>query len=308
MRRYLLLLLVAVPLLLFGQAGSTGGYGPLTAHLKAIGDADSDSASDSASALVKKELGAILNSDSGLTASFAGVPISHVSAPDGAFRLFTWNVRRGNGSFLYEGYLLVPGRKKHALYELRDMTDHITKASAVQLTPENWYGALYYAVIPVKRGGKTYYTLLGWKGFSPVETLKGDRGAEPRRLHAEVRCALVPSRPTAASAGGLRLHRPGQHAAEVDARAQGHRGGPPLAHPPGVRRTTGLHGPGPQLRQLYVGQGPLAAGPGCRPAPDRQKQAVQCSAQGRTIAADLEAEPVQNRQIFYFDRLFRPER
>ena len=170
--RYLLLLLGIAPLLLFGQAGSTGGYGPLTAHLKAIGDADSVSASDSASALVKKELGAILNSDSGLTASFAGVPISHVSAPDGAFRLFTWNVRHDNGSFLYEGYLLVPGRKKQALYELRDMTDHITKASTVQLTPENWYGALYYAVIPVKRGGKTYYTLLGWKGFSPVETLK----------------------------------------------------------------------------------------------------------------------------------------
>ena len=158
--------------MLFGQAGNTAGYGPLTAHLKAIGDADSDAARDSVSALVKHELGAILNSDSAFTATFANVPISRVDAPDGAFRLITWNVRHNDGSFLYEGYLLVPGKKKQALYELRDMTDHITKANTVQLTPENWYGALYYAVIPVKRGSKTYYTLLGWKGFSPVETRK----------------------------------------------------------------------------------------------------------------------------------------
>lgn len=170
--RFLLLLLVVVPLLLFGQAGETSGYGPLTAHLKAIGDAGTDAARDSASALVKKELGTILSSDSAMSASFTGVPISRVDAPDAAFRLLTWNVRHANGSFLYEGYLLVPGNKKQALYELRDMTDHIAKAGTAQLTPENWYGALYYAVIPVKRGGKTYYTLLGWKGFSPVETRK----------------------------------------------------------------------------------------------------------------------------------------
>lgn len=170
--RSLLLFLVGLPLMLFGQGESTGGYGPLIAHLKAIGDADTDAARDSASASVKKELGLILNSDSAMTASFTDVPISHVDAPDGIFRLFTWNVRHSDGSFLYEGYLLVPGRKKHALYELRDMTDHITKASTAQLTPENWYGALYYAVVPVKRSGKTYYTLLGWKGFSHVETRK----------------------------------------------------------------------------------------------------------------------------------------
>lgn len=158
--------------MLFGQGGSTGGYGPLTAQLKAIGDADTDAARDSASASVKKKLGLILNSDSATTASFNGVPISHVDAPDGTFRLFTWNVRHDDGSFLYEGYLLVQRRKKHALYELRDMTDHITKARTAQLTPENWYGALYYAVVPVDRGGRTFYTLLGWKGFSPVETRK----------------------------------------------------------------------------------------------------------------------------------------
>lgn len=170
--RYLLLRLGMLPALLFGQAPGMVSYGTLTAHLHAIGTAETDAASDSASALVKHELGILLSSDSAATTSFAGVPISHVDAPDGAFRLFTWNVRHRDGSFQYEGFLLVPGHRKQRLYELRDMTDHITKPATAQLSPENWYGALYYAVVPVKRHGRTYYTLLGWKGFSTVETRK----------------------------------------------------------------------------------------------------------------------------------------
>ena len=169
---YLLLLYGMLPVLVFGQASNVINYGSLTAHLKAIGDAQTDAARDSASALVKHELGAVLSSDSATTAAFTGVPISHVDAPDGAFRLFTWNVRHGDGSFRYEGFLLVPEHRKQAVYELRDMTDHITTPSTAQLSPENWYGALYYAVVPVKRQGRTYYTLLGWKGFSAVETRK----------------------------------------------------------------------------------------------------------------------------------------
>jgi hypothetical protein len=48
--------------------------------------------------------------------------------------------------------------RKHGqvLTELRDMTDHITSPASVQLSQENWYGALYYEVIPVKRGAKTW--------------------------------------------------------------------------------------------------------------------------------------------------------
>ncbi|MGV9012233.1 MAG: hypothetical protein ACOH13_06530 [Flavobacteriales bacterium] len=156
-----------LPCAAFGQ-----GYADLGGSLKAIGDASSDVARDSASALVKQRLGAILESDSAWTASFKGVPISHVEPTDGAFRLFTWNVRQADGSFRYEGFLLVRHKHGQDLVELRDMTGHITSPAIVQLSAENWYGALYYEVIPVKRGGRTWYTLLGWKGVSDLETQK----------------------------------------------------------------------------------------------------------------------------------------
>lgn len=166
------LLLALMPLLVAGQPRATDGYGPLCAGLKAIGDARSDAARDSASATVKQQLAAVLSSDSAWTASFSHVPITHVDGPDGSFRLFTWNIRYNDGAFRYEGFLLVLRHKKQALYELRDMTDQIAKAATAQLSPENWYGALYYAVVPVKDGNRTYYTLLGWKGYGATETRK----------------------------------------------------------------------------------------------------------------------------------------
>lgn len=166
--RSLLLVVALAPALLFGQST---GYASITGHLEAIGTGN-DAARDSASTLLKHELGLILNSDSAFTATFTDVPISHVAPPDGAFRLFTWNVRKSNGSYLYEGFLLVKKGNKTNLYELRDMTDHIPKPATAQLSPENWYGALYYEVLTVQRGSKTYYTLLGWKGYNRVETRK----------------------------------------------------------------------------------------------------------------------------------------
>lgn len=172
-KHLLLPLLVLGPLSLCGQpVDGPVGYAGLRSHLKAIGTATDDAARDSASAQVKRGLGAILGSDSAFTAGFSGVPISHVEAPDGTFRLFTWNVPHADGTFRYEGFLLVARRNRHELYELRDMTGNITRPAAVQLSPENWYGAVYYEVIPVKRGARTYYTLLGWKGHSGVETRK----------------------------------------------------------------------------------------------------------------------------------------
>jgi hypothetical protein len=100
------------------------------------------------------------------------VKLSRVDAPDGRFRLFTWNIAYTDGHHRFEGLLLVQDRKRRVLYELRDMTDKVGSPTSVELGPDTWYGALYYAVVPTTRGGKTYYTLLGWKGHSTVETRK----------------------------------------------------------------------------------------------------------------------------------------
>ncbi len=172
MVRAVALLFALAPLSLCAQAAGGGGYAALVAGIKAMGDAANDAGRDSACLVVKRSLAAVLSSDTAFTASFTGVPMSHVDAPDGAFRLFTWNLRYQDGSFRYEGFLLLRDHKKLKLMELRDMTGSIAKPATAQLSPENWYGAIYYEVVPVKRGAKTLYTLLGWKGYSAAETRK----------------------------------------------------------------------------------------------------------------------------------------
>ncbi|HQW05051.1 MAG: hypothetical protein IPH05_04690 [Flavobacteriales bacterium] len=144
----------------------------ITTHLKAIGTSTSDVVQDSLNNLVKADLRILLDADGALIASFGDLPMTRVDAPDGAFRLFTWNLPRADGSHQFEGFVLARSARGQVLTELRDMTPKIPSPEVPELGPERWYGALYYEVIPVKKGGKEIYTLLGWKGYSRAETRK----------------------------------------------------------------------------------------------------------------------------------------
>ncbi|MBP6697746.1 MAG: hypothetical protein KA175_09020, partial [Flavobacteriales bacterium] len=207
MRTCLFLLVVALapPARAQDALGSDGGNATLTAHLSVLAKATSPAQQDSASDRVKATLRKMLEGDDAFTHTFAGVPLSHVDAVDNKFRLFTWNLPRPDGSHLFEGMLLVQDKKRRVIIELRDMTEKITSPEVPELGPDNWYGALYYDVVVVAKGGKTYYTLLGWKGFSRTETRKvievlSFRGSEPRLgagLFATPPAVDAPSRPAA---------------------------------------------------------------------------------------------------------------
>lgn len=149
-----------------------GNKSALINALKGLPGQATDADRDSLNATIKKELVRILEAPDAFTTSFQDVPISLVEAPDGQFRLFTWNIPRNDGGHQYEGILLTQHRRTARIFELRDMTDNITSPEIPELGPDRWYGAVYYQVIPTKRGGKEYYTLLGWKGFSNIETRK----------------------------------------------------------------------------------------------------------------------------------------
>ncbi len=157
----------------------------LIAHLQAMPRQVTDAGRDSTNTLIKHELRGLLERDDALRLDLSAVPMARVDATDGQFRLFTWNVPRGDGSHLFEGMLLYRHGRKIILMELRDMSPSITAPEVPELGPDRWYGALYYDVVPVQRGGKTYYTLLGWKGHSKVETRKvievlHFKGGQPR--------------------------------------------------------------------------------------------------------------------------------
>jgi hypothetical protein len=142
------------------------------ASIKALAAATTDALRDSLNAVLKTDMRALLDNDESFGRNYDSLPMSRVDAPDHAFRLFTWNVPHDDGTHLFEGFLLVNAGNKQQLFELRDWTKGTPSPEIRELGPDKWYGALYYQVIPVKKGGTTYYTLLGWKGFSNTETRK----------------------------------------------------------------------------------------------------------------------------------------
>ena len=155
------------------------------ARAKELAATESQLARESASERLKSALRSLLEQPAGLTIALDELPLSRVEAPDGSFRLITWNFPLDDGSHRYEGFLLARSGKLTTLFELRDQTASISNPELAELGPDRWYGALYYQVVPVKKGGRTWYTLLGWKGHSATETRKvidvlSFRGGKPR--------------------------------------------------------------------------------------------------------------------------------
>jgi len=88
--------------------------------------------------------------------------ISVLSSPDGDFRIFSWNIPLQDGSYLYYGTIqhkVAAGQLK--LTPLLDRTFSFQKPTEEITSPERWYGAQYYEIIPLS---KRQYVLLGWKG------------------------------------------------------------------------------------------------------------------------------------------------
>ena len=102
--------------------------------------------------------------------------IARLTPPDKKFRIINWNVPYEDGTQEYFGFLhykhlvTVKGKRKNEkketllLYRLIDKSMDIKNPENTISDNKNWYGMLYYAIIPKKTKKQTYYTLLGWDG------------------------------------------------------------------------------------------------------------------------------------------------
>lgn len=97
-----------------------------------------------------------------------------INSPDNKVRVITWNVEQTDQSQVYGGFILHKENpnKEHEVFELTDNSYMLEYKTDEVLTGENWYGALYYKIIPVEKSNKTYYTLLGWDGHTAMSSMK----------------------------------------------------------------------------------------------------------------------------------------
>ena len=95
-------------------------------------------------------------------------------SPDGEIRIITWNISLNDGTHDYFCYIQKKpiSNEGSKWYELTDNHKQIDRPDYKSLKKENWYGCLYYSIIPFKSDKKIMYALLGWEGHNNYSTKK----------------------------------------------------------------------------------------------------------------------------------------
>jgi hypothetical protein len=116
-----------------------------------------------------------LNEPSALSYTFTKLEtVGIIDSPDGKVRIFNWNVEQDDFSHKYYCFVLYNDERKGEVRvtELKDISFGMPSQPTEVIDHESWYGALYYRIIPVERGSRTIYTLLGWDHNSSLSQLK----------------------------------------------------------------------------------------------------------------------------------------
>ena len=89
-----------------------------------------------------------------------------LKSPDGRLKLYNWNLPYEMGKhdyFCFIQYRPTESNEQMLLFELEDNSENIEKPEQKILSGNEWYGALYYKIIPIEtRFNEVYYTLLAY--------------------------------------------------------------------------------------------------------------------------------------------------
>ena len=123
----------------------------------------------------KKELEQFIQVKEALTYPFSKLKtVGVIDSPDKLVRIINWNLERDNFEHDYFCYVLYHDKRKnkYKTTELKDISFGMPSQPSGMLTENEWYGALYYKIIPIKKGSRRMYTLLGWDHNSTMSQIK----------------------------------------------------------------------------------------------------------------------------------------
>jgi hypothetical protein len=96
-----------------------------------------------------------------------------ITSTDNKFRIFHWNLPTSDGRHHYYGFLKLLSHEPPMVYKLSDKSDSLPSPETALLNNRDWFGALYYKIIPAETSaGEKIYTLLGWAGSNALITQK----------------------------------------------------------------------------------------------------------------------------------------
>lgn len=100
--------------------------------------------------------------------------IGFIDSPDRLIKIVNWNIERQDHTNQYFGVIIRHDTKskKYIVYPLIDQSEPFEEINTEYYTNDNWYGALYYKIIPTKIKNKEIYTLLGYDANNKSSQLK----------------------------------------------------------------------------------------------------------------------------------------
>lgn len=110
--------------------------------------------------------------------NFDTIPkLTDLRSGDKFFRLLNWNLAMDDGTFRYYCFMQHYNRKEKqfVVTELKRGYRGIEGEDRKVFSDRDWYGALYYKIVPSKmkkKSRKRTYMLLGWDGHNEFSTIK----------------------------------------------------------------------------------------------------------------------------------------
>lgn len=175
MKRLILSSLIFLSLSVYAQDYDiTQAENRLAKKLEALRDATTDQEKQTANEAFKSDLAAVLENKESFEHPFSMLTtVGFIDSKDQMVRIVNWNVEQADKSQRYYGFVQHFDKRKKELSvtELKEDVFGIKQPEDV-LDAANWYGALYYKIIPVQKGSRTMYTLLGWDGNTTMSNIK----------------------------------------------------------------------------------------------------------------------------------------
>ena len=129
--------------------------------------------------------------------------LSVITEPNYNFRIYTWTLLLGRDEYDYYGFTQYQKKVKKGpfgkpkienyVFELTNKSSSIGNDEMAKLSSNNWFGCVYYTIVPSPKKKDKTYLLLGWDGYSYsstkkiIETLKFTKKGEPLFGHKIIR-------------------------------------------------------------------------------------------------------------------------
>jgi len=147
----------------------------LNSYLKTLRSSENNTEKLKNNKIFKSYLEEILQLDGVFDYPFSKLKtLGTIKSDDNLLRFFNWNIEMDDHSQKYFCYILRKDKRKKKIFlsELVDNSLMLPSRPDGVLDSKNWYGALYYKIIPITKGNRTMYTLLGMDANNSMSNIK----------------------------------------------------------------------------------------------------------------------------------------